>query len=253
MDDVETASGAEPTGAVVALFGDRAGVARAFHGHLATSAVERGLIGPREVPRLWDRHLLNCAAIAPLVPLNSTVVDVGSGAGLPGLALAVARGDLRVTLMEPLQRRVTWLSEVVADLGLENVSIVRARAEEMRGRLEMDVATARAVAALPVLAGWCLPLVRPGGRLLALKGRTAAEEVAASVDELRGLGADSWSVRTVGVGVLAEPATVVEVVSGSSGAAGRAQGRRASRGRGRGRRPDAAGGSRERGSRRGRS
>jgi len=225
VSEAETASTEEPVGAVTALFGDRAYLARAFHRHLATSAVERGLIGPREVPRLWYRHVLNCGAIAEFVPLSSTVADVGSGAGLPGIALAVARPDVRVTLVEPLQRRVVWLEEVVADLGLSNVSLIRARAEELRGSLVVDLATARAVAALPVLAGWCLPLVRPGGHLLALKGRTAEEELAASVPELRALGAASWSVRTAGVGVLVEPATVVDVVAGSP--PGRSGGRRA--------------------------
>ena len=234
MSETETASAEEPVGAVTVVFGDRAELARAFHRHLATSAVERGLIGPREVSRLWDRHILNCAAIAEFIPSGSTVVDVGSGAGLPGIALAVARPDVRITLVEPLQRRVVWLEEVVADLALTHLSLVRARAEEVRGSIVVDLATARAVAALPVLAGWCLPLVRPGGRLLALKGRTAAEELAASEAELRALGAVSWTVRTAGEGLLVEPATVVDVVAGAA-RPGRPARRRASgstRGRG---------------------
>jgi 16S rRNA (guanine527-N7)-methyltransferase len=216
----------EPVGAVAALFGDRADLARAFLRHLATTAVERGLLGPREVPRLWGRHLLNCACIGELIPPRASLADVGSGAGLPGIVIAIARPDVRVTLVEPLQRRVIWLGEVVDDLGLENVDVVRARAEELRGRLSVDVATARAVAALPVLAGWCLPLVRPGGRLLALKGRTAAEELSASIAELKALGAVRWEIRTVGEGIVDEPTTVVEVSVGPRReAAGRKAGR----------------------------
>jgi 16S rRNA (guanine527-N7)-methyltransferase len=214
MSEADATSADEPEGAVAALFGDRADLARRFHGHLATTAVERGLIGPREVPRLWTRHILNCAALAELVAEGSSVVDVGSGAGLPGLAVAVARPDVRVTLVEPLQRRVDWLVEVLTDLGLSGVEVIRARAEEVRGTLTVDVATARAVAALPLLAGWCLPLVRPGGRLLAVKGRTAAEELLAAEADLRALGATSWTVRSAGVGILAEPTTVVDVVAG---------------------------------------
>jgi 16S rRNA (guanine527-N7)-methyltransferase len=211
-----TAPPEEPVGAVVALFGDRADLARRFFVHLATSAVTRGLIGPREVPRLWSRHLLNCAAVSELVPAGASVVDVGSGAGLPGIAIAIARPDVSVTLVEPLQRRVSWLEEVVADLGLGNLTVLRARAEEIRGSVGADVATARAVASLPVLAGWCLPLVRPGGLLLAVKGRTAAEELTASVDELTRLGATGWEIRSCGEATLAEPTTVVCVTAGTA-------------------------------------
>ncbi|HEY6795437.1 MAG TPA: 16S rRNA (guanine(527)-N(7))-methyltransferase RsmG [Kineosporiaceae bacterium] len=214
MTTPEAAPPNEPVGAVTALFRERADVARMFRSHLATSAVERGLLGPREIPRLWERHILNCVAISAFVPQKSTMVDVGSGAGLPGLAIAIARPDVEVTLVEPLQRRVGWLDEVVADLGLTNVMVVRARAEDLRGHLLVEVATARAVAALPVLAGWCLPLLQPAGRLLALKGRTAEAELAASVDALRNLGAQRWQVRQVGGGVLTEPTTVIEVIAG---------------------------------------
>jgi 16S rRNA (guanine527-N7)-methyltransferase len=214
VSESATAPPEEPVGAVAALFGDRAATARRFRDHLAGTAVQRGLIGPREVPRLWERHILNCASIGELVPVSATLADVGSGAGLPGLAVAIARPDVRVTLVEPLQRRVTWLLEVVDDLALPNVTVVRARAEELRGDLTVEVATARAVAALPVLAGWCLPLVVPGGRLLAVKGQSAVEELAASEDALRGLGATGWSVHRCGVGVLEQPTVVVEVVAG---------------------------------------
>jgi 16S rRNA (guanine527-N7)-methyltransferase len=162
---------------------------------------------------LWSRHVLNCAAVAPLVPVGANVVDVGSGAGLPGVVLALARTDLRVTLVEPLLRRVSWLQDVVDDLGLASVTVVRARAEELPGQA-FDVATARAVAPLDRLAGWCLPLLREGGFLLAVKGRSAADELTHSEPALRRLGAVSWAVREVGNDVLEEPTTVVEVHKG---------------------------------------
>jgi 16S rRNA (guanine527-N7)-methyltransferase len=204
----------EPVGAVRALFGDREDLARRFHGHLSTTAVSRGLIGPREAPRLWERHILNCAAVAELIPARSSAVDVGSGAGLPGIVLAIALPETRLVLVEPLLRRVAWLEEVVGDLGLLNVTIVRARAEELWSHVEAEVVTARAVATLPVLARLCLPLVRPGGRFLAVKGRTAREELEMVAPELSRLGGVAWEVRRCGEGVLSEPTTVVEVTAG---------------------------------------
>lgn len=177
--DVESA--APP--AVRALFGDATERAEQYVRLLATEGTVRGLIGPREVPRLWDRHLLNSVALAPLVPAGARVVDVGSGAGLPGIPLAMARPDLTVTLLEPLARRVTFLDECVDALRLANVTVVRGRAEEgpvVRSLGGADVVTARAVAPLEKLAAWCLPLLRPGGQLLALKGSSAAEELAAA-------------------------------------------------------------------------
>ncbi len=153
---------------------------------LASVGTERGLIGPREVPRLWDRHIRNCAAAAPAFPQGSRVADVGSGAGLPGLVLALARPDLRVTLIEPLLRRTTFLTEAVAALGLTTVEVVRGRAEEQDGMFGMfDVVTSRAVAPLEKLLRWCLPLCRPGGLVLALKGSSAAAELAAVEAQLR--------------------------------------------------------------------
>jgi 16S rRNA (guanine527-N7)-methyltransferase len=212
--DPSTAPPVEPAGAVSALFGDRADIARTFCGHLASSAVARGLIGPREVPRLWERHLLNCAAVSERVPAGGTVVDVGSGAGLPGLAVAIARPDVEVILVEPLLRRVAWLDEVITDLGIAGVEVVRARAEELASSMRADVVTARAVAALPVLARLCLPLVRRGGRFLAVKGRTAYEELALAEPDLIALGALRWEVVLCGENVLAEPTTVVEITAG---------------------------------------
>jgi 16S rRNA (guanine527-N7)-methyltransferase len=207
-----------------AWFGARSDLAEAFAAHLRTSAVERGLLGPREVPRLWTRHILNCAAVSPLLPSAAEVVDVGSGAGLPGLVLAIAREDVRVTLVEPLLRRVAWLEEVAFDLGLTNVEIVRARAEEL-GTGWADVATARAVAPLARLSAWCLPLVRSGGVLLAIKGRSAADELRVSAEELPALGAIAWAVHEVGGDLLEEPTTVVEVRKGEAERIGR-RGRR---------------------------
>lgn len=186
---------------------------------LSSAGVERGLIGPREVPRLWDRHLLNCAVAVPLVPADADVIDVGSGAGLPGIVWAIARPDLRVTCLEPLQRRATFLEEVVTELDLtDRVHVVRARAEDIvRGRgpvtsLRARVVTARAVAPLERLAGWTVPLVQPGGELLALKGRSAAEEVQASATVLERLGIVSIEVVECGLGVVDPPTTVVRAV-----------------------------------------
>jgi len=213
-----------------AWFGPRRELAEAFAVHLRTSAVERGLLGPLEVPRLWTRHILNCAAVAPLLPPSAEVVDVGSGAGLPGLVLAIAREDVTFTLVEPLLRRVVWLEEVAGDLGLTNVSVVRARAEEL-GRGWADVATARAVAPLAKLSAWCLPLVRSGGVMLAIKGRSAGEELRETAGALPALGAVAWEVREVGGELLEEPTRLVEVRKGETGKIGRR--RRAGTDRGR--------------------
>ena len=158
---------------------------------LATHGVERGLLGPREVPRLWERHLLNCAVLEPLIPADAAgLCDVGSGAGLPGLVLAALRPDLAVTVLEPLLRRTTFLTEAVDALGLTRVEVLRGRAEDWAGRRTWPVVTARAVAPLDRLAGWCLPLLTPGGLLLALKGSSAAVEVAAASTVLARAGAE---------------------------------------------------------------
>ncbi|MGH3473678.1 MAG: 16S rRNA (guanine(527)-N(7))-methyltransferase RsmG [Aeromicrobium sp.] len=174
---------------------------------LTSAGVERGLIGPREGPRIWERHVMNCAVVVPRVPVGAAVADVGSGAGLPGLVWAIARPDLRVTLIEPLLRRTTFLEEAVEALELDHVTVLRARAEDVRETF--DVVTARAVAPLEKLAGWCLPLVRPGGVLLALKGRTAEEEAASSRVSLHKMGATDIVVSSHGD--LQVPTTVVEV------------------------------------------
>lgn len=178
---------------------------------LATAGVERGLIGPREAPRLWDRHVLNCLAVSPLVPAGSSLADLGSGAGLPGLVLALGRPDLRVTLVEPLLRRVTFLEEAVAELGLDTVTVVRARAEELRGAGRYDVVTARALAPLDRLLGWAMPLVATSGELLAMKGSSAAAEVAAASKRLRSLGCATPEIVTVTGPDGVSTATVVRV------------------------------------------
>lgn len=197
------------------VFGDRLPMAERYAGLLVEHGVERGLIGPREVPRIWDRHVLNSAAIGELLPSGAGVLDVGSGAGLPGIPLAIARPDLRVVLLEPMARRVAWLTEVIHSLALP-VSVLRGRAEErpVRERVgDVDVVTARAVAPLAKLAGWCLPLLRPGGMLVALKGASAAEEIARDAAAIRRLGGSEPSIKSCGGDVLATPTTVVVMFS----------------------------------------
>lgn len=195
------------------VFGERLPAAVRFVEHLAGSGIERGLIGPRERERLWDRHVLNCAVLAEVVPSGSKVVDVGSGAGLPGIPLALARPDLRIVLVEPLARRVEWLDEVVEDLDLA-VTVERGRAEEtavLRRWEGADVVTARAVGPLARLAGLCLPLLRVGGAMLVLKGASARDEIARDATAVRALGGGDARVHTCGDGVVDPPSTVVEI------------------------------------------
>jgi 16S rRNA (guanine527-N7)-methyltransferase len=214
-----------------AVFGDRLALAERFAALLREHGLRRGLIGPREVDRIWDRHLLNSAVLTELLPQESRVLDVGSGAGLPGIPLSIARPDLRLTLLEPMARRVTWLQEVITELAL-TVEVVRGRAEEgpVRERLSgQDVVTARAVAPLERLAKWCLPLLRPGGRLLAMKGETAAEELERDAAAIRAAGGGRGEVVSCGDGVLDVPTTVVVVERAA--AARTASGRRRDGGR----------------------
>lgn len=198
------------------VFGTQTELAERYVEHLVTTGVERGLIGPREAGRIWSRHVLNCAVLAELLPTDATVIDIGSGAGLPGLAVAVARPDLGVTLVEPLERRTVWLQEVIDDLALD-VRVLRARAEELVGQESARVVTARAVAALPKLAGWSLPLVEPGGELLAIKGRSAQGELDTAAPALARVGAVETEVVTCGAASLSVPTTVVRVVLGRDG------------------------------------
>ena len=166
----------------------RLGLAERFAGLLATEGVVRGLIGPREAERLWDRHLLNCAALESALPHGSRVCDVGSGAGLPGLVLAIARPDLSMELVEPLLRRTTFLDGVAAELGLTNVTVTRGRAEALHGQRTFDVVTSRAVAPLARLLEWSMPLVSPTGAMIAMKGSSVADEIEAAAGVLDGLG-----------------------------------------------------------------
>jgi 16S rRNA (guanine527-N7)-methyltransferase len=193
------------------VFGDRLPRVRRYVRHLATTGVEWGLLGPREVPRLWERHVLNCAVLSDLVPTGARVVDIGSGAGLPGIALAVRRPDLEVTLVEPLLRRVEWLSMVVDDLQLADVTVRRTRAEDLAGALHVPYVTARAVASLDRLCRWALPLLEPGGELLAIKGRSAAEEVERTASAVRRAGGVQTEVVQLAGDLLADPVTVVRV------------------------------------------
>ncbi|KOU37504.1 16S rRNA methyltransferase [Streptomyces sp. WM6368] len=184
---------------------------------LADAGVKRGLIGPREVPRLWERHLLNCAVLSEVVPKGVTVCDVGSGAGLPGIPLALVRRDLKITLLEPLLRRTTFLQEAVELLGLDHVTVMRGRAEEVLGKLQpVHVVTARAVAPLDRLAGWGVPLLRPYGEMLALKGDTADDELVSAKTALAKLGVVKTSVLQVGEGLVDPLTTVVRVEVGES-------------------------------------
>jgi 16S rRNA (guanine527-N7)-methyltransferase len=194
------------------VFSDRLSTAERFADLLATEGTVRGLIGPREVPRLWERHLLNCALVTDLVGREVTVCDLGSGAGLPGLVMAIRRPDLAVTLVEPLLRRTTFLEEVVADLRLANVSVVRARAEELHGTRTFDVVTARAVAPLDRLARWSLPLVRSGGEFLAMKGSSVQAELDSAAKALSAGHGILDGVIELGAEILDPPVRVVRVV-----------------------------------------
>ena len=205
--DRQDVSRETPPSHAAGVFASRLPLAEQYAHLLATDGVVKGLIGPREVPRIWDRHIMNSAVVVPRVPDGANVADIGTGAGLPGLVWAIARPDVSVTLVEPLLRRTRFLDDVVAELGLDNVTVLRARAEEVGETY--DVVTARAVAALDKLGRWCLPLVRKGGVLLALKGRTAQEEVTAATATLHRLGATTIVVATYANGDV--PTTVVEV------------------------------------------
>lgn len=193
--------------AAASVFGDRIDIARSFTRALAVHGEERGLIGPLELPRLWTRHILNSAVTAPL--FSGTVGDVGSGAGLPGMVLAIARPDLQFVLIEPMERRVAWLTEQTDELGLDNVDIVRARAEDWdRGRV-LDVVTARAVSALKTLIPLTAPLVRSGGELVLLKGASVAGEIEAARKQIRAFGLSDVRVEFAGEDLVVEPTRVL--------------------------------------------
>lgn len=205
-----------PPETAAAVFGERLEAAQRYASLLAGAGVERGLLGPREVGRIWERHILNSAAIAELLGPGDRIIDIGSGAGLPGIPLAIARPDLKVVLLEPLLRRSEFLAEVVNELGLA-VEVVRGRAEEpaVRGRFgERDAAVSRAVAALDKLTKWSMPLLRAGGRMLAIKGERASEEVEQFRRVMAASGAADVRVVTCGADYLRPPATVVSARRG---------------------------------------
>jgi 16S rRNA (guanine527-N7)-methyltransferase len=213
MFHVKPSAVAPVQAAAQAVFGARYPLAEQYAALLAGSGVYRGLLGPREADRLWERHLLNSAVLSELVPEGCRVLDVGSGAGLPGIPLALARPDLAIVLLEPMARRVVWLQEVVTVLGLA-VSVHRGRAEDPEVREKWggnDVVTARAVAPLGRLAGWSLPLVAPGGRLLAIKGASAKEEAARDVDAVRSAGGAAVEIVQCGATIVQPPTTVIVV------------------------------------------
>ena len=196
------------------LFGPALGTAERYVRLLAGPGVERGLLGPREVPRVWDRHVLNCAVVAELVPPQGTLIDIGSGAGLPGVVLAILLPGVTVTLLERMGRRAEFLRECVAGLGLANATVRQAQAAEVAGKLTADVVTARAVAPLAALAPMALPLTRPGGLVLAIKGAGAAAEVAEARPVLRRLRVREVTVVSAGSGKVDPAATVVRLVAG---------------------------------------
>lgn len=191
--------------------GDQFEVMSRYVEHLATTAISHGLIGPRERETLWTRHVMNCAVLGEIIDPNSSVIDVGSGAGLPGLVLGISRPDLEVTLVEPLLRRSTWLSMVVDELGLTNVTVRRDRAEAVHD-LRADVVTSRAVARLDRLAAWCAPLVVTDGRVIAIKGMTAQEELDETREALVALGMVDARIVHCGIGVVDPPTTAVDLV-----------------------------------------
>jgi len=205
-----------PPAVVSERFPEQRQLLERYAGWLAGPGTVRGLMGPREVPRLWDRHLLNSVALAELVPQDVRLVDIGSGAGLPGLAVAIVRPDLRVDLVEPLLRRATFLTEAVADLGLsERVRVVRGRAEEPAVRAQVggvEYLTARAVAPLDRLVRWSFPLLAHGGRLLAMKGSSAEAELAEHGQLLRKLRAEVIGVAECGLGLVDPPTRVIQLV-----------------------------------------
>jgi 16S rRNA (guanine527-N7)-methyltransferase len=204
MDDIEYEK--EPAAAIT-LFGDRIDVARQYTADLARRGEELGLIGPLELPRLWSRHILNCALVAPLLRPGTTG-DVGSGAGLPGLVLAIARPDVSLVLIEPMERRVAWLESEAQELGLDNVTVVRARAEETKLDWPLDQVTARAVTALSKLIPVTAPLVRSGGEMVFMKGSRVHAEITAAAKQIRRARLDNVEVIELGSGVVDETTRV---------------------------------------------
>ena len=220
MTDVSRETPPAPDVARGVFASERLPLARAYARWLAEAGTVRGLIGPREVPRLWERHLLNCGVLAEAVPPESTVVDLGSGAGLPGIVLAIARPDLRITLVEPLLRRASFLEEVVEDLGLAGVEVVRGRADDLHGRRLFDVVTSRAVAPLERLLRWSMPLVAPRGALVAMKGSSVDAEILAAAPVLASYRCAAPELLRLGEGVVTPTTLVVRVAWADPGRVG---------------------------------
>jgi len=222
----ETGDGAGPeigsalAAEAAAIFGGALPQAERYAALLTGAGAERGIVGPAEATRIWDRHLLNCGVIGRLIPAACSVVDLGSGAGLPGIVLAMLRPECQVTLLEPMARRASFLQECVGALGLTNVEVVRGRAEEFAGKLSADVVTARAVAPLEKLAALAAGLARPGGRVLAMKGAAAAAELARARPVLARLGIGDARVVTVASASGAITATLVAFTTSSSRSVG---------------------------------
>jgi 16S rRNA (guanine527-N7)-methyltransferase len=217
VSPAETAPPPAPPAAAAPVFGPALPQAIEFASMLATDGVQRGLLGPREVPRLWERHLMNCAVVAELVPAEAEVVDVGSGAGLPGIVFALLRPRVRMILLEPLLRRTIFLEECIQRLDLAQVTVRRGRAEELAGKIHADVATSRAVAPLDRLVPLSAGVLRPGGTVLAIKGQDAEAELEHAGPVLRRLGVRSADVVKVGQGIVEPPATVVRILTGETG------------------------------------
>lgn len=213
MDSLDQLPGGQPPEMAIQIFGANIQKASKYHDLLATTGSTRGFIGPKEVPILWDRHILNCAVISEAIGEYLTVADIGSGAGLPGIPLALARPDLEVFLIEPLLKRSVFLTEVVEELQLDNVTVIRGRAEddELRKQLGLvDIATSRAVAPLGKLAGWSLGVVKKGGAMIAMKGASVTEELARDKSAIKKAGGGHAEIFKVGT-QLSEPATVIKI------------------------------------------
>src|SRR5699024_4991437 len=201
--------------AVEVLFGEQTDLAERFVEHLVTTGIEWGLLGPREITKMWDRHVLNCAVVHELIPKGALVADVGSGAGLAGIALAIARPGVQFILIEPLERRVDWLDMVIDDLELENVDVLRARSEQVVETVDVDIVTARAVSAMKSLIPMTVPLLHGSGELLAIKGQSAANELEKADKVLRKFQTQHSEVVTVGDELLEVPTTVARLTYGS--------------------------------------
>lgn len=213
MDFTDQLPTGHPPEIAIQIFGDNLEKAKSYHDLLATDGSTRGFIGPKEIPILWNRHILNCAVISEAIGEYLRVADIGSGAGLPGIPLALVRPDLEIWLIEPLLKRSVFLGEVIQQLQLDNVTVIRGRAEDKAVRKELglvDVATSRAVAPLGKLAGWSLPLVKKGGAMIAMKGASVTEELTRDKAAIKKAGGGHAEIFTVGK-QLAEPATVIKI------------------------------------------